>query len=111
MTSPATARGTDRKIHTITITEDANGNVISVEPDTLTISKPGQDEVTWKTITGEGFFVDFGGNSPFYESEFDKTNFVSGPVRRGVLADPKKVYKYSVRTKGVGLDPGIIVNP
>jgi hypothetical protein len=69
--------------------------------------------VTWEINNNEYFTVDFGDESPFYESQFSKDYPVSGLVQRRILGDPEKnykYYKYTVRTANDREDPGIIVN-
>jgi hypothetical protein len=112
MDNTGTARGMEPTIHTviITITVGPDGKIASVEPESPGISKNGQEQVIWKTVNGEDFVIDFKGDSPFYESQFDKRDSVSGLVRRGVLTDIPREFKYCVRTENDRTDPGIIVN-
>jgi hypothetical protein len=50
-------------------------------------------------------------DSPFYYTQFSNLEPYSGLVRREVLGDPGRYYKYTVRTgKKKSIDPGGIVN-
>ena len=85
---------------------------IRVEPDPF-ISKNKQEEVHWQAGDSKVYFtVEFDkGDSPFYEFQFSNDFPASGLVRRSVLADPERKYKYTVRVEGVKepLDPtGVI---
>lgn len=84
----------------VTIEVLPNGS-IQVKPKTFHISKSRDQEVQWVCSDLDAYFtVDFETNgSPFYESQFSKDNPFSGLVRRNVLADPIKRYKYTVRVK------------
>lgn len=86
---------------------------IRVEPEPFAISKNNQEEVIWQASDPDlEFTVEFEkGDSPFHDSQFNKYFNVSGLVRRSVLADPQRTYKYTVRVEGVRnpLDPtGVI---
>ena len=94
----------------VTITFDATGKPV-LTPDPFHVSKRAFEEVVWNCPSGDYFTVDFGNDSPFYESQFSKDCPCSGPVRRSVLFDPHKTYKYTVRVKGQTLDPGGVVDP
>ena len=90
------------------------GGTISVDSgkDPFWVSKEKNEEVRW-ILKGEGdFLVDFKDDSPFYESQFSKVSPVSGLVRRDVLPNDKRVYKYTVWIKDLKeLDPGGGVRP
>lgn len=105
----ATAGLATRK--TVTIHVDAKGGVESVDPKQFEISKSNQEEVLWQTDSSQPvyFTVEFKGESPFYESQFNSDFPVSGLVRREVLSDPLKKYEYTVRAGGEVLDPTGIV--
>jgi hypothetical protein len=105
----ATAGAATRK--TVTIHVDAKGAVQKVTPDEFDVSKGNQEEVIWQTDSTKSvyFTVEFKGESPFYESQFSSDYPVSGLVRRSVLSDPLKKYKYTVRAGGETLDPVGIV--
>jgi hypothetical protein len=95
----------------ITIRVDPQGKILSVEPDEFKISKKGNEQVMWVTDPANPptyFTVEFDEQegSPFYESQFNSEFNVSGPVRRVILADRKKYYKYAVRTDNDEKDPG-----
>jgi hypothetical protein len=96
---------------TVVIHVDSKGGVESVDPQTFEVYKSNQEEVIWQTDSKQPvyFTVDFGDQSPFYESQFSSDYPVSGLVRRDVLGDPQKEYKYTVRAGGETLDPVGIV--
>jgi hypothetical protein len=50
--------------------------------------------------------VEFGTDSPFYETQFTKDFPCSGLVRREVAPDDFRLYKYTVRVGKRILDPG-----
>jgi hypothetical protein len=86
---------------------------IKVDPDPFVISKDNQEEVLWRASDPKVCFtVEFDKrDSPFYEFQFSSDSSASGLVRRSVLADPQRKYKYTVRVEGVKepLDPtGVI---
>jgi len=95
----------------VTITIDPSG-AINVSPDPFFVSKGRNQEVVWVCSDRNAYFtVDFDKNgSPFYESQFGSSSPCSGLVRRDVLSDPHKIYKYTVRVRGNTLDPGGGVN-
>jgi hypothetical protein len=106
--TPALANRTVVKINV-----DSKGGVESVTPNQFEVSKGKQEEVIWIVDSFQPvyFTVEFKGQSPFYESQFSSDFPVSGLVRREVLADPLKEYKYTVRAGGKTLDPVGIVKP
>lgn len=111
MSQTATAATAECPRKTVTISRV--NEQIRVEPDTFAISKHEQEEVFWKaTDSNVRFTVEFDkGDSPFYEFQFSNDFPASGLVRRSVLADPQRQYKYTVRVEGVRapLDPtGVI---
>ena len=83
-----------------------NGS-IEVDPKKFFVSKNRDQEVVWVCSDPDAYFtVDFETNgSPFYESQFSKQFPVSGLVRRNVLPDRHKPYKYTVRVEDECLDP------
>lgn len=83
--------------------------IVNKEP--FRISKGNNDQVLWVTDPPGGqFTVEFQPESPFYESQFSDAAPYSGLVRRNVLADPNKEYKYTVRVAGRTVDPVGIVD-
>ena len=95
---------------TVTIQVDAKGAIKSTEPEYFEISKSNQEEVIWRVTDPNVYFtVEFAGESPFYESQFSSDYPISGLVRRSVLGDPLKKYKYTVRTKNSEVDPGGVI--
>ena len=80
--------------------------------DPFWVSKKDNEEVRWILKGGDGkFLVDFGHDSPFYESQFSQDSPVSGLVRRDVLPNSGRLYKYTVWVGGKKLDPGGGVRP
>jgi hypothetical protein len=86
---------------------------IRVDPEPFAISKNNQEEVIWQASDSKVCFtVEFDrGDSPFYEFQFSNDFPASGLVRRSVLADPQRKYKYTVRVEGVKdpLDPSGVI--
>lgn len=98
---------------TVRIRLDKAGDVQSVEPEYFAISKKENEEVLWVIDNPEVYFtVEFKQEtpSPFYESQFNTQFPFSGLVRREVLGDSLKYYKYSVTAGKKRLDPGGVVN-
>jgi hypothetical protein len=80
---------------------------IKVDPDRFYLEKHFDQEVHWICTSGDGsFLVEFGTDSPFYESQFNEDSPVSGLVRRQVAPHDHRIYKYTVRVGGEELDPG-----
>jgi hypothetical protein len=102
------------KVVTITVAE--NGKIESVTPDPFHVSLEKQEQVIWEINNPKfNFTVEFTHGSPFYESQFaSKNHTISGLVRRSVLADALKCYKYTVRVEHEDQhdekDPGGIIN-
>jgi hypothetical protein len=106
-TSPA-LRGT---VATVTIHVNSKGEVERVDPETFLISKGMHGQVLWQPSEANAHFnVDFGADSPFEYAQFSDAEPYSGLVRREVLADPGRYYKYTVRAGGRTIDPGGVVN-
>lgn len=81
------------------------------DPEPFRISKSSNEQVQWVAVDPEVYFtVEFEGESPFYESQFSTEAPYSGLVRRDVLGDPNKVYKYTIRTAGRTEDPGGVID-
>lgn len=95
---------------TVTITFDPTGKPV-LTPDPFHVGKVACEEVVWSCPSGDYFTVDFGNDSPFYESQFGTSSPYSGLVRRSVLCDPQKEYKYTVRVRGQTVDPNGVVDP
>ncbi len=66
------------------------------------------DQIEWVYPVGGNFDIDFGVPGPFGAGHFDRSNPHSGPPT--VPSNPKKVYKYSVKTPSGTIDPGVIVH-
>ena len=107
-TAPA-AVPTHRQTVTISIVDGQ----IRVEPEPFVISKGNHQDLIWVTSDPSlHFTVEFkNGDSPFYETHFNKDFPASGLARRSVAGDHQKKYKYWVSVEGVAdpLDPtGVI---
>ena len=103
-----TAPSPTQREQIVSITLDPTGQ-IEVKPNRFEVIKSASQEVIWVCPLGDYFTIDFGNDSPFYESQFSKDCPCSGLVRRDELADPDKFYKYTVRVKGKSLDPDGVV--
>jgi hypothetical protein len=81
---------------------------IQVDPAAaFELSKSKHQQVLWLAGAGISHFnVDFGADSPFEYRQFSDVEPYSGLVRREVLADPGKYYKYTVSAGGKSKDPG-----
>lgn len=96
---------------TVIIPVDKNGQ-LDGEPQRFTISKCLHQQVLWKASDGKAQFnIEFKEGSPFDYTRFSDLEPYSGLVRRDVLGDPGKYYKYTVRTGKKSIDPGGIVTP
>ena len=101
----------DETVVKVTIQVDPKGELLG-DPGTFKISKAKHQQVLWVASDGKSHFnVDFGENSPFAYTQFSDVEPYSGLVRREVLADPVKYYKYTVSAGGKRIDPGGHVNP
>lgn len=104
---PGPSAGMDRDV---IVHIRVEGDTIRVEPEIFHLRKELDQEVRWVRTDGDGeFLIEFGQDSPFYEFQFSRYAPVSGLVRRPILADANRVYKYSVRIGNKVLDPGGII--
>jgi hypothetical protein len=95
---------------TVTIHVNKKGEVQHAEPEYFEISKSNQEEVLWQSSDPDVYFtVEFEDGSPFYESQFSSDFPASGLVRRDILPDLQRRYKYTVRAGGAVLDPGGVI--
>ena len=109
-TSPVASKESG-SIVTVIIPVDKNGQ-LDGEPEPFTIFKKLHQQVFWKASDGNAQFnIEFKEDSPFDYTQFSDLEPYSGLVRRDVLGDPGKYYKYTVRTGKKSIDPGGIVNP
>jgi hypothetical protein len=99
-------------IVTVIIPVDKNGDV-EREPEPFTIFKHLHQQVLWQASDGKAQFnIEFKEkDSPFDYTQFSNLEPYSGLVRREVLGDRRKYYKYTVRTLNKSIDPGGVVNP
>jgi hypothetical protein len=86
------------------------------EPEYFDIKKHLHEQVKWVSADPDAYFtVEFEHGSPFHYTQFSTDFPYSGLVRREVLGDPGKKYKYTVRfeegKKSIVIDPGGVVNP
>lgn len=117
MATTGTALGSENEssesetILKVTIEVDANLQVQSVSPDAFEISKSKHQQIVWQASDPKAKFnIEFNEDSPFDYAQFSNLEPYSGLVRREVLGDPGKYYKYRVRTLNKSIDPGGIVN-
>ncbi len=97
-------------VRTIVITLDRNGYPQVPEGDeTVSISPTKNQQISWKSE--ETFLIDFKGNSPFYEEQFNNAYPQSGLLRRTVVPNNSVFYKYSIIINGKTLDPRVGVDP
>jgi len=98
------------RVKRIEITLDKKGTPrIGSDFRTVTIDRTRDEEVLW--VSDVPFRIDFNGESPFYETQFNEKNRRSGLVRRGVISSRFRAYKYSIRIRGKVLDPKIFIFP
>jgi hypothetical protein len=106
------------------ITIQIAGGKIAVSPEPFDISKSQHQQVLWKFKEPDPslhFNIEFIDGSPFAYKQFSDLDPYSGLVRRAVLGNPNRYYKYTVTVtagsaasgyKTLGkLDPGGVVNP
>lgn len=104
---PGTAVQRAYRIITVTITPVPGTGPI-VDPDPSAVSKQRKDEIVWRCDEDPNWKVDYGEESPFGRTTFDRDHDCSGPARAG--ARERIPYKYSVTAGGGTTDPGTIVN-
>ena len=86
--------------------------IFNGEPKPFWLSKGNDEEVRWVSVDHLDFLVDFEDHSPFYESQFSQDSPVSGLVRRDILPNDNRLYKYTVWVGRLEeLDPGGGVKP
>jgi hypothetical protein len=100
----------EERIKKVVITLDKNHQPqIDKEHETIVLNRVKYEEILW--TSAEKFRIDFKGDSPFYEDQFDSTNANSGLVRRSVVSSSARTYKYTIDINGKILDPGVIIDP
>jgi len=100
----------EERIRKVVISLDKNGQPqVDKENETIVLNRLQNQEIFW-SWPGP-FRIDFKGNSPFYEDQFDDTNPYSGLVRRSVVSAKDRTYKYTIDINGKILDPGVIIDP
>jgi N-methylhydantoinase B/oxoprolinase/acetone carboxylase alpha subunit len=110
MNTGTAMEGATANIRTISITLDGTGKPFVAAGDLdVTISPAKNEQIVWES--SEKFLVDFNGNSPFYEEQFNNANKQSGLVRRGVISSKTVFYEYSIIINGQTLDPRVRVDP
>jgi len=94
----------------VTVEISVEGDKIQVEVEgeqkPFWVSKQANQEVRWILKGGGKFLVDFGDDSPFYESQFSQDSPVSGLVRRDILPNESRLYEYTVWVGKLKKDPG-----
>ena len=102
MASPARVLDVSEQVIEITVGEDGKPTA----PE-FRISKSKFQMVRWVTKDPTAnFTVDFGDDSPFYESHFNNATPRSGAVKRELRVPPDgKVFNYTVTLNGVAKDP------
>ena len=108
MASPARVLDVSEQIIEITVGKDGKPTAPEFH-----ISKSKFQMVRWVSKDpSASFTVDFGDDSPFYESHFNNANPRSGAVKRElrVLADGRE-FNYTVTLNGVAKDPQGKVDP
>lgn len=107
---PAQPVMSEERVKRIEITVDKQGKPhIAADLRALTIDRTKDEEVIW--VSELPFRIDFKGDSPFYEDQFNQTYRRSGLVRRGVLSDKFRTYEYTIEINDKTLDPQIKVFP
>ena len=97
-------------IVTVIIPVDKHGQVEG-EPAPFTIFKSLHQQVLWQASDGKSQFnIEFKEDSPFDYTQFSNVEPYSGLVRREVLGDAGRYYKYTVRTGKKSIDPGGVVD-
>jgi hypothetical protein len=98
------------RVKTIEITLDEYKTPqVAAEHQTVTIDRTKDEEVIW--VSEVPFRIDFKGDSPFYEDQFNQGYRRSGLVRRAVLSSQHRSYEYTIEVNGKTLDPKIFVWP
>jgi hypothetical protein len=108
MNTGTATQGARPNMRRILITLDSKKKPqIAKDDETIILSRT--EEVIWES--SEQFVINFKGNSPFYEKQFNNKYAQSGLVRRDVLGSPKVFYEYSIIVNGETLDPRFGVDP
>jgi hypothetical protein len=98
------------RVKTIVISLDENQKPkVAAEHECVIVDQSKDEEVIW--VSDLPFRIDFEGDSPFYENQFNSANRRSGLVRRGVLGSKFHEYKYTIEVNGKTLDPKIMIFP
>jgi hypothetical protein len=84
---------------------------ITVSPDPFIVHKHEDQDIRWICTSDEDpkegkFAVEFDNEGPFYQSQFSQDYPCSGLVRRNLVPDKTRIYKYTVRVGAHKLDPG-----
>jgi hypothetical protein len=111
MAMPGKAPEAEPEVVTITFIATDDSASLQVSPGRFHISKDDKSkkqQVEWK-CDQSGFTVDFGNDSPFEFTQFQRSSrgsVLSGHVKPG-LEPPgdQHIYKYTVRVGGSVLDP------
>jgi hypothetical protein len=107
---PAQPAMSEERVKRIEITLDKQGKPhIAEDLRAVTIDRTKDEEVIW--VSELPFRIDFKGDTPFYENQFNQLNKRSGLVRRGVISSRFRSYEYTIEINGKTLDPQIKVFP
>jgi hypothetical protein len=79
------------------------------QDECIVLDRAKNEAILW--ISSAPFHIDFHGDSPFYENQFDNTHPHSGLARRNILGSTVRTYKYSIEINGQILDPGVKIDP
>ena len=108
MATTANAPKVAAQLVTITVEATADSSSLRVSPGLFQISKKLNQQVKWH-CDQSGFTVDFGNDSPFQFSQFQRSSpgsVLSGLVKPDLVPPGKShFYKYTVTVGGSVLDP------
>ena len=108
MAIPEKALEAEPAVVTITVEATVNSASLQVRPGQFHIKKSQNQQVEW-TCAQSGFIVDFGNDSPFEFTQFQRSSpgsVLSGLVKSGLIPPgDSHIYKYTVTVGGSVLDP------
>jgi hypothetical protein len=103
---PAQPIMSEERVKKIEITLDEHKKPkVAAGQECVVIDRAKDEEVIW--VSEHPFRIDFKGDSPFYEDQFNQEHRRSGLVRRGVLPGRHRTYEYTIEINGKTLDPQI----
>ena len=89
--------------------DDYKRPLIDKEDECIVLDRSKNEAILW--VSSVPFRIDFRGDSPFYEDQFDSTHAHSGLARRNIVGSKVRTYKYSIEINGQVLDPGVKIDP